>query len=255
MTLGFIGTGHLAGFLVRGLRRAGYSSPIVLSPRNADTAAHLARDQDCAIARNNQAVAEAAECLLITLRPADTPAALTALRLRPGMLVISTVAGLPQGRLAPLVGKAELVTAMPISAAEYGESPTLLYPDHPTVRRLFQHLGEVIAFPDQETYTAATANAGLYGWVFALMAALEQENRAQGLPPDLARHVVAGTFRAAAGVAQRREGETLSDILAGLTTPGGITSDGLRALEEAGAIEAWRDALATIAERLARAKG
>ncbi len=255
MTLGVIGTGHLAGFLVRGLRRAGYSAPIILSPRNTEHAARLAQDHDCTVAPDNQAVAEAADCLLITLRPTDTPAALAALWLKPGMLVISAVAGLPQARLAPLVGKAELVTAMPISAAEYGESPTLLYPDDPVARRLLQHLGEVIAFPDQESYTAATANAGLYGWIFALMAALERENRAQGVPPDLARQVVSGTFRAAAVVAQQRGEEGLNDILAGLATKGGITAQGLEALEEAGAIEAWRGALATISERLARAKG
>ena len=65
--------------------------------------------------------------------------------MRPDTLVISTVAGLPRARLAPLLGEAELVTAMPISAAEYGESPTLLYPDHPAARSLLEHLGEVIA--------------------------------------------------------------------------------------------------------------
>jgi pyrroline-5-carboxylate reductase len=255
MTLGVIGTGHLAGFLVRGLRRAGYGSPIVLSPRNAEHAARLAQDHDCRVAPDNQAVAEAAECLLVTLRPADAPAALSTLRLRPGTLVISTVAGLPHSGLTPLVGKAELVTAMPISAAEYGESPTLLFPDHAGARQLLRHLGEVIAFPDQETYSAATANAGLYGWIFALMAALERENRAQGLPPELARQVVTGTFRAAAGVAQQREEESLSDILTGLATKGGITAQGLQALEEAGALKAWRKALATIAKRLSRGRG
>jgi pyrroline-5-carboxylate reductase len=255
MTLGVIGTGHLAGFLVRGLRRAGYGEPIVLSPRNAAQAARLARTHDCTVAADNREVAEAAECVIVSLRPADAPSALAGLRFRPGALVISMVAGLPRARLAPLLGAAELVTAMPISAAEYGESPTLLYPDHPMARQLLRHLGQVIALSDETSYTAATANAALYGWIFALMAALEAENRAQGLSDTVARQVVAGTFRAAAGVALHRADEGLKDILAGLATEGGITAQGLEVLNEKGSLDAWRGALARISARLARGEG
>jgi pyrroline-5-carboxylate reductase len=113
----------------------------------------------------------------------------------------------------------------------------------------------VIALSDETSYTAATANAALYGWIFALMAALEAENRAQGLSDTVARQVVAGTFRAAAGVALHRADEGLKDILAGLATEGGITAQGLEVLNEKGSLDAWRGALARISARLARGEG
>jgi pyrroline-5-carboxylate reductase len=71
----------------------------------------------------------------------------------------------------------------------------------------------------------------------------------------VARQVVAGTFRAAAGVALHRTDEGLKDILAGLATEGGITAQGLEVLNEKGTLDAWRGALARISARLARGEG
>ena len=255
MTIGFIGVGHMAGFLVSGLRRAGLEEDIFLSPRNAARARRLAERFDCHVAGDNQSVADNAERLFLCLRPGDTSAALQSLRLEAGQLAISVAAGVPLSALAPLAAPARLVTAMPISAAEIGESPTLLFPDDEEARRILSLLGRTIAMPDETVFAAASANAGLYGWLFGLMAALEAENCATGLSAEQAREVVAGTFRAAAGVALARRDEPLETILAGLATKGGITAEGLAYLEQEDAIRNWQRALARIIRRLRRAEG
>jgi pyrroline-5-carboxylate reductase len=255
MTVGIIGVGHMAGFLVSGLRRAGLAEDILLSPRNAARARRLADEFDCRVADDNQRVADRAECLFLCLRPSDAAPVLRQLRLRNGQLVISVAAGISLSALAPPAAPARLVTAMPVSAAEIGESPTLVFPDDDEARRILSLLGRVIVMPDESVFAAASANAGLYGWLFGLMAALEAENRAAGLSAEQARDSVAGTFRAAAGVALAQRGKPLETLLAGLATKGGITAEGLAYLEQKDAIRNWRHALGQIIRRLRCAKG
>ena len=64
-TLGFLGTGHLAELMVRGLAGQGYR--LVLSPRNAAVAARLAAEHGCAVADSNQAVVDAADGVFVSL--------------------------------------------------------------------------------------------------------------------------------------------------------------------------------------------
>ena len=59
-TIGIVGVGRLAGFLVEGLRRGGCTAPILLSPRNAIRAADLAQRFDGQVMPDNQAVVDGA---------------------------------------------------------------------------------------------------------------------------------------------------------------------------------------------------
>ena len=255
MSLGIIGVGHLASFVVKGLRRAGYGAPILLSPRNAAKAATLAQSHDCRVLPDNARVAREAEHLLLAVRPADLESALEGVAPRPGQLLISTLAGISQARLAALAPGTDIVLAMPLSAAAFGASPTLIYPDHGEARALLARLGPVIALPDQACYAGASANGALYGWLFALMAELEAANLAQGLSPETARQVTTALFQASAGAARKQADRPLPDILEELATPGGITAEGLARLGEAGAIAAWAETFAAIAQRLRQGQG
>lgn len=250
MTLGIIGVGHMAGFLIAGFRRAGLAEDIILSPRNPRRAERLAGRFQCRVASDNQEVADAASRIFLCLRPPDAPQALAGLRLREDQLLISVVAGLAYATLKPLSSPARLVTAMPVSAAEFGESPTLLYPEDDEARRLLSLLGAVIPIAEESVFLAACANAAVYGWLFGLMVALEAENRTFGLSAAEARKVVTGTFRAAAGVALEKRDVALDEVLKSLATEDGITAEGLSHLERSEAIGNWRLAFAQIARRL-----
>jgi pyrroline-5-carboxylate reductase len=78
-TLGIIGTGRLASFLVGGLRHAGDRRRIVLSPRGAETAAHLAAHYGCEVAATNQDVVDAGGATIVAVPPQVTLATIAAL--------------------------------------------------------------------------------------------------------------------------------------------------------------------------------
>ena len=247
---GIIGVGHLAGYLVEGLRRAAPDLPIILSPRNTDHSATLAARFGAHVADSNQAVADAADLIILSTRPVDAVPACQEIAFRPGQTVVSVAAGLPLEELKPAVAPATAVRAMPISCAAINESPTLLYPDHPQARALFALLGQVHVLPDESRFTPASAIAAFYGWVYALLDETVAWTTRAGVPAQTARSLVLETVRGAADVALAQPDQDLSSLLRALATPGGITEHGLAVLHRHQGLAAWTEALDAVLARM-----
>ena len=249
-TTGIIGVGHLAGYLVEGLRRASPDLEIVLSPRNVERSAELAARFGATVADDNQAVADAADLILLTTRPGDAVAACQDIAFRPAQAVISAAAGLTLAALRPAVAPAAVVRAMPISCAAINESPTLLHPDHPQAHALFALLGQVHVLPDESSFTPASVIAAFYGWVYALLDDTVAWTTRAGVPPQTARSLVLETVRGAAGMALSHPDQKLASLLRALATPGGITEHGLDVLHRQQGLAAWTQALDAVLERM-----
>jgi len=248
--VGVIGVGHLAGYLVEGLRRASPDVKIVLSPRNVERSAKLAARFGARVASNNQAVVDAADVILVTTRPGDALGACKEVSFRPDQTVISAAAGLPLKSLKPVVAPATAARAMPISCAAINESPTLIYPDIPEACALFELLGQVHVLPDESRFTPASAIAAFYGWVYALLDKTVAWTEQAGVPPETARSLVLETVRGAADMALAQPDQELSAMLDALATPGGITERGLRVLHERQGLAAWTEALDAALDRM-----
>ena len=143
MKIGSIGVGHMAGVLVTGWRSQGFTGPILLGPRNNDTAAKLAKAWDCQVLDSNQAVADAADAVILTVPAKLAKPVLEDLSFREGQLVISACAGPGQAFLQEAVTPGRLVISLPVAAATRGRSPTLLYPDDAEAKELLEPLGAV----------------------------------------------------------------------------------------------------------------
>jgi len=248
--VGIIGVGHLAGYLVEGLRRASQDIEIILSPRSAERAASLAALFGAAVAADNQAVADVADLILLTTRPGDAVAAAEDIAFRPVQTAVSVAASLPLANLKPAVAPATVVRAMPISCAAINQSPTLLYPDHPQARALFSLLGQVHVLPDEARFIPASVIAAFYGWVYALLDETVAWTAQAGVPPQTARSLVLETVRGAADMALAHPDRDLAAILDTLATPGGITEHGLNILHQRRGLAAWTEALEAVLSRL-----
>jgi pyrroline-5-carboxylate reductase len=248
--VGIIGVGHLAGYLVTGLKRASPDIEIVLSPRNVERSARLTARFGAVVAVDNQAVADAADLVILSTRPGDAIAACESIAFRPGQTVISVAAGLPLNMLRPMVEPATVVRAMPISCVAINRSPTLLCPDHPQARALFALLGQVHVLPDEAHFTPASAISAFYGWVYALLDEAVGWTAQAGVSPETARSLVLETVRGAVDMALARPDQGLDIILDTLATPAGITEHGLDILRERRALIAWTEALDAVLGRL-----
>ena len=247
-TIGILGVGHLAELMVRGLQGSGYR--LVLSPRNAETAAKLARDYGCEVASTNQAVVDAAEGVFVSLPAATGAEELARLTFRPGQPVLSAMAGTGLARLQALIGPARgAVTMMPGYANAYGVGPSILCPEDAFWRGFLAKTGPVIAFADEAQFTTAATFGGFSGASFGWMAQIIGWFETRGLPADTARALVAATLRGNAEVLLR-EDRPLADIARSVVTPGGISEMVLATLSERGALEAWNEGLDRVLKRI-----
>lgn len=246
--VGILGTGHLAALLVRGLQGHGYH--LVLSPRNAEIARQLATDYGCEVAISNQAVVDAADGVFVSLPAAMGVEELSRLNFRPGQPVLSAMAGTGLARLQSVIGPAQgAVTMMPGYANAFGVGPSILHPDDGFWREFLSKVGPVHGFADEKTFTAAAAFGAFSGATFGWMIHLIDWFEKQGVPPETARALVAGTLRGNAEVLLR-ENRPLDEIAGAVATPGGITEMLLASLAERAALTAWDDGLDRVLTRI-----
>lgn len=248
MMLGVLGVGHLARAILAGLDRSGLpAGDVLLSPRGHGPELSAARGYG--LAADNADLARRADVALLAVRPAAAVAAVTGLPWRKGALIVSACAGVPVAALAAAAPGARIARIMPLTAAEIGRSPTVLFPDAPEARALAERIGPVIALSREEDFEIATVSAAAYGWAQDLIARSADWAVRQGLDPATARLLSARTFEAA-GALMAEKPEPMDQLLKELVTPGGITEKGLQVLARGGAPEAWDAACAEVLKKL-----
>ncbi|WP_108659576.1 pyrroline-5-carboxylate reductase family protein [Acuticoccus kandeliae] len=246
--IGILGVGHLAEALVRGFLRGGIAADrLVLAPRGHGPA--LSRTLGLPLAADNAALVEECGTIILAVRPKDAVAAVSGLPWGEGQLLISTCAGVAIDALAEAAAPAGICRVMPLTAAAFGASPTVLYPDHPDAHALLAHVGPVIPLAAEAEFEVATVSAAAYGWLQAIAAGWIDWQAAAGLDPATARRLAAATLVAAG---RNIEGETapVDALLAALTTPGGITEAGLQRLQAHEIDAAWVEACEAVRAKL-----
>ena len=254
--IGIVGVGRLAGFLVEGLRHGGCAAPILLSPRNAKRAAELAERFDCRVMPDNQAVADAAQVVVVAVPPRDVPTTIACLHWRAGQRLVCVAIDVDLAGLRALAGNATVVRAMPSAAAAIGLGAVPICPPDDTVAKLFAQVGLVFPVRNEPAFNAATALAGYHLWLFALMGEVAAEARAAGLPQADAVRMVAELTRSAGALALAADPS--QPVRAPLDLHGGnpdtMTAQGMAVLVAADAFRPWRDAIDRSVRRLCRAQ-
>lgn len=253
--IGFVGVGELALYTIRGVRHGGYHGRVLLSPRNRDKAALLAEQYYCEVQADNQAVVDNSDCVVIATRPADCLATLAELNFKPGHTLLSVVAGIEVEQLRSVLSDdIEVVRAMPVSSAEAGASPTLVYPDNAFVRDFFDHCGNSIPVDNEAYFTQGSILACVYCWFFTLFDSLIEATRGQDLPAPLSAELVMGMARGAAELALAKSESTPAEIAEGIATEGTFSKLGLDLLNQNKAFEPWREACDLLQKQLAASK-
>ncbi len=253
-SIGFVGVGDLALYTVRGWRHGGFDGRILLSPRNHDKARLLARECDCEVMTDNQSVVDGADYLFIATRPADCLEALQTLEFRRGQVLVSVVAGVDSAGLRRVLpADLDIVRAMPVSSAEAGASPTLIYPDQAFVRELFDYCGNTIAVDDEDYFNQGSILACVYSWFFALYGELAAATQGPKLPAELSAELVLGMARGAASLALVNPTSSPREIAESIATEGTYSKLGLDLLKDRQAFAPWCEACKLLEQKLAGA--
>lgn len=170
--------------------------------------------------------------------------------------VLSIVAGLPAHRLEGSLGDGSVVVrAMPntpalvgagVSAMAGGERATAA--DLDWAEELLGSVGSVVRLPERHLDAVAGLSGCGPAYFFLVVEALVEAGVLVGLPRDVATTLAAGTMAGSARLLAET-GDAPDVLRAAVTSPGGATAAGLRALEARGARSAFLEAVVAATER------
>jgi pyrroline-5-carboxylate reductase len=240
--------------LVTGLVSGGWSASDI-------TVAEVSPERRVAIADQLPGVDVVAEPggadgAVVAVKPGDVEAACTALASAGVGRVLSIAAGVPTGRLeAALGGATPVVRAMPNTPALVGAGVSAIAAgraaeegDLEWARGILGAVGEVVTVPERLLDAVTGLSGSGPAYVFLVVEALIDAGVLAGLPRDVAETLAIGTV-AGAGRLLVETGDSPAELRAAVTSPGGTTAAGLRALEQAGTRAAFLDAVLAATER------
>ena len=192
---------------------------------------------------------------VLAVKPADVPAAASALAAAGVERVVSIAAGVRLAVLEASLGAIPVVRAMPNTPALVGAGVTAIAPgtsagedDMAWAEEVLGAVGEVVrvAEPLLDAVTGLSGSGPAY--VFLVAEALIDAGVLVGLPRDLSTTLTVQTLLGAARLLAET-GDGPEALRAAVTSPGGTTAAGLRALEAAGVRAALLDAVSAATER------
>lgn len=244
--LGFIGTGHLAGFFVEGLSRTGVDYEIMVSPRNVDKANELRKRFGVTVAQN-QDIAESCDLIVVALLTDAAPTVLKGIDFRAGQTVLSVMAGVSLQTMIDLVSPADACIAMmPGVANAYNAGPSALHPDNPLAFELLSKLGPVHVYEDGAQFAVASVMAALSNLQMLMLKDCIGWFASKGMDAAEARRFVAEVLAGNTAILQDPALD-LDQMARGLVTPGGLVDLGRKTL---GGEAGWPQALEAIFQRV-----
>jgi len=257
--LGVLGCGAMAealvgGWLAQGLFEAAQvlgSDPV---PERREAFVRLG----ARVTEENGTVASHADLLLVAVKPQHLAAALRSAQpgLRPDALVLSIAAGVTTQQLEEIVGAAQpVVRAMPSILHQVGQGTAGICggvaaatDQVEQVAGLFRAVGVALVV-EERLMDAITALAGSGpAFMAAFIEALADGAVHAGLPRGTARQLAA-QVAAGTGAWLRASAASPAELKDLVSSPGGTTIAGLRALETGGLRSAAMEAVIAAAER------
>jgi pyrroline-5-carboxylate reductase len=253
-----VGGGKMGEALVTGLLRTGWGQPediVVVETDPARRAELVGRHPHLEVV-DDAAAAGAPEGAVIAVKPDDAAAACASLQDLGARRVLSIAAGVTLEALESwLVVPVAVVRAMPNTPALVGCGAAAIAggqaagpDDLAWAQGILESVGTVVTVSE----AALDAVTGLSGsgpaYVFLLAEALIDAGVLVGLARPVAKQLVVQTLLGSARLLQET-GDEPATLRAAVTSPGGTTAAGLRALEAAGFRNAVLDAVAAATER------
>jgi len=198
----------------------------------------------------------AAEGVVIAVKPGDVPDACRAASAAGVSRVLSIAAGVTIADLEAALGKGTpVVRAMPNTPALIGAGAAAIAPgsaagedDLVWAEGVLAAVGTVVRVPEQLLDAVTGLSGSGPAYVFLVAEALIEAGVLAGLPRDVSTTLTIQTLLGSARLLAET-GDGPEALRAAVTSPGGTTAAGLRALEQAGVRSAFLDAVSAATER------
>lgn len=241
--VGFIGCGNMGSAMVEGIAAAALLKPQDLFVYDQDSNKTEKLQKKFGLRETNDLPSLCRDCnwLFLCVKPQDMSSLLLLLKpfLRSEHLIITVAAGLPLSFYEEALGKEQkIIRLMPNTPSLVGEgliavckNKHVSQEEEQGVNKLLEPLGRIVSL-DEKYFDAVTALSGSGpAYIFLIIEALADGGVEAGLDRELSLLLAAQTVLGAAKMLLVT-GEHPASLKNKITSPGGITSAGLLALEE-----------------------
>ncbi len=258
--IGFIGAGNMARAIAGGIIRKGIvaAENVIASDISAEQRAEFERATGAKTVPSNVEVTTASEVIVLAVKPFHVAAVCEEIRsfLQTHQLILSICAGITTGFLQQhLTPQARVIRAMPNTPALISCGATAVSgglhatrADIQTALELFKAVGVAIELPEDKLDLVTGLSGSGPAYVFYFAEALISAAEKLGLGRAEAELLVKHTLFGAARLALESE-RSLPELRAAVTTKGGTTEAGLRALDEFGFARAIEECVAAATRR------
>ena len=258
--IGFIGCGNMAESMIAGIIKSGLIDPdkIIASARTETTIEKVRTKHGIRTTLDNQEVAEAADFLIIAVKPNMYWDILKEIQMniKPDTIIVSIAAGISIEFMGNVIGRDKLIVkAMPNTPAMVGEGMTALSFSKKVddnikneIQNIFNSFGktEIIDENLMNGYTAIAGSSPAY--VYIMIEAMADAGVLQGIPRDQAYKMASQAVLGAAKMVLDT-GLHPGQLKDKVCSPEGTTIEAVAKLEEKGFRTAIIEAMTTCAEK------
>lgn len=206
--------------------------------------------------QDNQSVVSDCDVVFLAMKPQFIHEAIEGVSFEAsGPLVVSIVAGVDIFQLERLTGVKRIIRVMPNTPCLIGQGVCAVSPrdglmkdDVELVKQFLKSVGKVVEVDERmmDSVTALSGSGPAY--VFSFLESLIDGAVLVGMPRETARQLAIQTVRGATAMLEQT-GEHPAVLRDRVTSPGGTTIAGMKALEEAGFRDAVMSAIQAATER------
>jgi len=258
--LTLIGGGRMGQALVSGLIRAGVvaaSDVHVIDPSSAAVAWWSEHQRNCKIDNDLVAAVDAAESVILAVKP-DLVAAIAAKATGRwgGRLILSVAAGVSLGKLTGWLATDRVVRVMPntpclvgAGASAYCVADGVTAADKQKTHEILASVGLAIEVAEKQMDAVTGLSGSGPAYVCVMIEALADGGVFAGLPRDIAMRLATQTVLGTAQMIAQLPDKHPAELKDAVASPGGTTIAGLRALEQNGVRAGLINAVAAAAQR------
>jgi competence protein ComER len=236
--LGFIGTGHMGSMLVRKFIETGVAAPrdIIASNRTREKAELLARDWGIQWGGNREVAAQS-DIIFLCVKPLDVMDVLREVcdELTPDKLLISVAADFSLLKIAS-ISRARATRVIPsigserlkgVSLVSFGGNTT--DSDRALLLQLFKAIGHPIEVEEKDLEILADLTSSAPAYISAVMRELVLAATRKGIDADLAERLTKETLTCTSELLTK---ESFDGLITRVATKGGITEEGVKAIQK-----------------------
>ena len=244
-----LGIGSMAEAIIAGIVKRGTIAPENIAVTNRSNEERLARITSTYGVRSlkdDPAELERADLVLFAMKPNDIDTALEgwARQISKEAVIISVLAGVPNDVFERAFPENPIARIMPNTSAMVGASATGISwngketpEQRDIVHSMLEAIGTYVEVTEEQLHNVTSLSGSGPAFFYYFVEALERANVNKGMSPEVARQLAVQTIKGAALMLEAT-GEEPATLRENVTSPGGTTAEGLRALKEGGLEEA-----------------